>query len=67
MENGTVIMPHVGSSNNQTLDLEWLYLLQAFDEGFSFEPEAMKEDEWKHNVTDTSDNPKHHGVDWLFK
>ena len=57
VRHGAVLLPDVGSSSCHPLSL---------DVGHHVQCEVMWEDEWKHNVTMTSDHPKHHHEDWVF-
>ena len=54
------MLQDIESINNHSLNPEQHYLIQALDGGFCVEAEAMWKDEWKPNVTITSDHAKHY-------
>ena len=60
-----VSLPDVGPSSSCPLDPGG-QLFRALDVGLYVKDEAIWEDEWKHNVTTTSDHLKHHDVDLIF-
>ena len=59
------VLPDVGFSSRSPVDPGQYYILQEFV-CLYVDYEAMLKDEWRHNVTITSDHHKHHNVNWLF-
>ena len=62
-----VLMPDIGSSSSQPLNPGRNYfLLQALNVGLHVKTEDLWEDEWKHNITISTNHCIHHNLDWVF-
>ena len=61
-----VFWPIIRLSSCHPFDLGHHYFLQILDVVHRFESEVMSEDKLRHNVTVTSDHPKHHNMEWVF-
>ena len=66
MSHYRVLLPDVGSSSSQPLNLEKLYFIQALDVDLCVKSEDIWEDEFRHKVTITRYHTKHPNVDWVF-